>query len=706
MPDSIVQTFTYLSDPTNPSSPLTTCDWECPLSDNPSIPYQDFLFEDSLNITGFQIDVDQWYGAGGGLHQVSLLSDGAYSYAVDSLNGNSSTICDSGIAAQSPSSSAASGAWNQQSVPSNIEGVEAQVLTATVAVGSSASSSPSITFTPSIVANGGYEVYLLTPGCLNMGDCAARTSVDVVISTGTGTTSTTTISQQNQYDESSLVYSGALQAGATFQMRLAAAPSGSGSGGNYQLVAQKINLVAQNTDAAQNQPNVRGRNLFEYVPAGTDGTFNDGAAASSQSNVSSSAIHNATGFDLLSTSFTGTTSSVDALLYADSAIFFAGSFPAQGNISSANIAVYSGSSSKLQVPNGGLNGAVIALLDLDGYLYAAGNFTATSDNTVTNLNGVARWQYGSSGSQWQALTGGNTPEFTNGALGLAAAQSSGDEAVLVSGSTAGFSVYNTKSNSWDATSSSFFVGDLSTIASADADEPAYIAGSVQAALKYGASGIARLVTNSSGDASIVPYDFDFTSSASPATGQNRLSIAISLSRLFPRLLTFDRRAPPATSLTLPTPIDLSDSDQILAGAFYKNGSDYSLILGGQYVSNGVSNIGIYSTDANTLSSLNDSNSIAGTVQALKVVDNSLYIGGTFTTRQAGGSGFAVYDLKNNAWASSPPSLVGESSLCPLLNEGNRGILQPTMAATSLSQAYWLAKTDRSSSPEHSAPLHP
>lgn len=54
-----------------------TCDSHCPLSTDPSIKAQDFMFADGVrNMTGFKMMLKEWQGSGAGLNSVQLLSDG------------------------------------------------------------------------------------------------------------------------------------------------------------------------------------------------------------------------------------------------------------------------------------------------------------------------------------------------------------------------------------------------------------------------------------------------------------------------------------------------------------------------------------------------------------------------------------------------------------------------------------------------------
>lgn len=52
------------------------CDARCPLSHDPSIEYQEFHFVNTVGMNGFQIDISDWYGKGGGFDGIELFQDG------------------------------------------------------------------------------------------------------------------------------------------------------------------------------------------------------------------------------------------------------------------------------------------------------------------------------------------------------------------------------------------------------------------------------------------------------------------------------------------------------------------------------------------------------------------------------------------------------------------------------------------------------
>jgi hypothetical protein len=59
-----------------------TCSNQCPLSNDPSVKYQDFHFVNVIGMSGFRIDISDWYGSGGGLDGIELFQDGRFNGTV------------------------------------------------------------------------------------------------------------------------------------------------------------------------------------------------------------------------------------------------------------------------------------------------------------------------------------------------------------------------------------------------------------------------------------------------------------------------------------------------------------------------------------------------------------------------------------------------------------------------------------------------
>ena len=73
-PDNTLLSLTYTDPATGRNH---TCTSSCPLSTDPALGIQDFIFTDGpREVTGFNMDLKEWIGAGAGLSSVQLLSDG------------------------------------------------------------------------------------------------------------------------------------------------------------------------------------------------------------------------------------------------------------------------------------------------------------------------------------------------------------------------------------------------------------------------------------------------------------------------------------------------------------------------------------------------------------------------------------------------------------------------------------------------------
>ena len=67
-----IMNFTYAD---GNSDRNLTCDATCPLSDDPTVKYQDFHFVNVIGMNSFQVDISDWYGNGGGLDGIELFQD-------------------------------------------------------------------------------------------------------------------------------------------------------------------------------------------------------------------------------------------------------------------------------------------------------------------------------------------------------------------------------------------------------------------------------------------------------------------------------------------------------------------------------------------------------------------------------------------------------------------------------------------------------
>lgn len=60
----------------------TTCTTDCTLSNDTTVGYQDFTVLNSPSATGIRIQIDSWYGQGGGLGGVEIFQSGKFVYPI------------------------------------------------------------------------------------------------------------------------------------------------------------------------------------------------------------------------------------------------------------------------------------------------------------------------------------------------------------------------------------------------------------------------------------------------------------------------------------------------------------------------------------------------------------------------------------------------------------------------------------------------
>jgi hypothetical protein len=638
LPDSTPLTLTYSTDPTNPNSPTATCSDACPLAHDENVPFQDFLFSGPQTLSGFQLVVTEFYGEAAGLHLLQLLSSGAFAYASPDLNQGS---CTSGLGAQGGvSTSTTQGSWTSRSVPLiSVPGAEDTVLAST-------QSGATVSWSPFIAASGQYEVSLFTPGCAttNTVTCGERTTVTVTVQPGG---QSTTINQNSNTDLTTTVFSGLLAAGTDVTVTL------TNSGGGT-AIADRLEITASDPGAPRGTS--AGRGLFEWVLSGGSGEFGDGIAGASSANATG-----ATGLDRLS-QLLGSDANVTTVSAPSGYVFAAGSFnyTASGSSTLQNILAYSGPTSTApSVPGNGLNGNVAASVAYNGYLYVAGAFDAAADGSTTGLGGLARWGYSSSATSWQSIPGSG---FSSGdVLGLTTATINGNTVIVAVGQGGkGIAAYDPSQQQWGQVDN-FVIGSLSTVAPGSSGE-IYAGGIVDAALSYAAPGSATLQDGKNG-AVIAPWNFSMSEASSTTSALSRRSDEAWWKANYVRSLlgNLRARATPPVSIDVPSALDSAGTNQVLAGTFWSNSSadnHQSILVGGRFTTTtGVSNIGSYDPNGGTSLNALPNCDVEGTVKALEVVEDMLWIGGDITVG-TGAQGVVTYDLVQNQLVSSQTKLAG------------------------------------------------
>ena len=684
IPDNTVQTLTYV-DPTDNTN--KTCSATCPLLTDSNILYQDFLFNSVEDITGFQLTLSEWQGDGPGLHLLQLLSSGAFASAVPSQNLQS---CFAPVA----SNTSDTGTWTEKQSVTSIAGTTQTVLVSDVDVGTDPSDGPSFTWMPYVSASGNYTVNLLVPGCTNFQDCPLRTSVKVTVFPGGNLNPwVTTVSQTNEDDKAVLIYSGPIVPTTpnfvpTVTMMLADDPTGSGEDGKFELVADRVQFILNSANVTSSNSTSGSNSTGTIVDRGfgfLEWPLSSSTTVSANSAIPTSAVTNLdqAGFDLFTAlggtdSVSPTSASIAASAqHASGVVFLGGQFTlSNGSASGASNIVAFKNGALTALPSSGLNGAV-ASIAIDGdNVYVGGSFTDTKDASNSALKGIA--VYSVSGNKWSSLGGGVDGGVTS--LDIA------DSQLLVAGTfsqvfpssssstgqdASGLAAWDIASSTW-VNNGAFLIGSMTFVGNGTSSSTQFVAGSVTSSLEFGASGFVTISNGQDGEPSITPLGVQFdasTSSSNTTASKTRRShhrrSPTGWIPNFGSLNPFKRRATTSTLAPLPnTPS--TPAPAVLAGAFWTNSSSSKevIVIGGNfsYTSGGVNaqNVAIYDDDSKTVTALKG-NQPNGTVRALLVSGNVLYLGGEFAVEGLVGSGFAVYDLAAESWDTTGINPLQDSS---------------------------------------------
>jgi hypothetical protein len=676
IPDNAVQELRYVDPATGKNQ---TCTTNCPLSTQSTIPYQDFTFDNPVNLTGIQITLSEWTGSGAGLHLLQLLSSGAFASAVGSQNGLS---CFAPVS----SNTSFTGTWTELDANTNIPATTQSILIASVDVGTSSRDGPSFTWMPYVSASGLYTVNLLVPGCAAFQDCALRTSVQVEVFPGGGQNPTvTTVSQQNQDDVVQQIYSGPIVPSSpnfvmTITMSLADQPTGSGQNGKYRLVADRVQLILTTANTTGSLINGNGtagngKTTFGFLewPFSLSSTVNASAGLPNTTQTSLDVV----GFSLfnglggIARASASSGSAVAAVAHHPSgAIFLGGTF----NLStpSANNIVVFKNGALTALSGGGLNAPVTSLALYGNTLFVGGLFSGTSPNsTQGGLSGIA--SYNISNDKWSPLIAGvNGPvkslDIDNGQLSVAGnfTRINGASGGSLGQESQGLAVWNVSNSAWVNTGG-FLLGSLTFVGNSTApakgqQQSQILAGNIQDSLSYGASGFVLVKNGNGGEPEVDPLKVqlgDDVSTSTTTTNQRRADLPRRASDWISRHVTLPRLFVRQSSTTLAPlpPSPPAPAPAVLAGTFWTNtsNSEQVAIIGGNFTftsGNTVSaGVAIYHPSTGTLTPL-QGQAINGTVRTLLVQGTSLFIGGEFTVPSTGIANFAIYDLVHNTWASS------------------------------------------------------
>ncbi|KAI9372930.1 cortical protein marker for cell polarity-domain-containing protein [Aspergillus egyptiacus] len=370
LPDNGIMNMTYTDPETGDD---VNCDQYCFLSDSNDEEYREFHFVNYVGMTGFQIEVRDWYGTGAGLNKIELFTNDLYTYAINDFN--EPTCAD----VSHSSSATQAGSWTV----TESDGSPSDYLAAQVS--DSDADSTSIVFEPDIKRSGNYSILVSTPGCGQDGTCDSRGIVNVTATVRSDSEAAEPIEKQihqtNRDEKYDTIYSGPVDpSDDSFRPRVTLSPIA--GQGDITIVASRVKFELL-SDSNDTSGELNG--LYDYDPASTNVT----------ANLLDSYVNRA-GAQLNSKA------SIQAMVNHAGVIYAAGNF---SNSDVSHIFSLEADSNVTAMPQGGLNSEVTTMAVLNDTLYVGGNFTGTSSSGGSdNLNYVAA--YSSNSRSWSALGGG------------------------------------------------------------------------------------------------------------------------------------------------------------------------------------------------------------------------------------------------------------------------------------------------------------
>ena len=588
-----------------------TCDSRCPLPQNTE--YQDFHFVNVIGMNAFQIDISAWYGDGAGLNGIQLFEDNMFAYAINSFNEPTCANITLG------SNSTTTGSWSQvPSGSSSADYLSIQLDPSTASVGSS-----EVVFMPDIKQAGNYSVTMYTPGCTDDNTCGNRGIVNITATYVQGVeASPTTVYQTNNYDKYDQIYYGYVDSNSdSFRPSVTLTPA-SGQSGDLTFVASRVQWQVTNTTGGLN-------GLFE---------FNQNMAMVN-SDFSTSAINQA-GIDL------NEDAQIKALSVIGDTMYVGGNF---SDNTVHNIFAFSDGQPN-SLPDGGLNGGVLSLLDNDNILYVGGMFTGTTSPGPQGLSYVA--SYSPSQKAWNTLGAGvNGPVTSVETLSLNITANKPETVIALSGD---FDQINAFGGNQAIQTQGLAVWVLSRdnwLQNLDLNTPS-LRGQVTSTVNVPNNG--QLIAGTLSSDGISMSD---VAALSTSGTQSINSIPVKI----------QAQAASSSSQKRAT------SGQNVTGAaaieFYQSGNLNVTVIGGHFTAQ--------ATDGSTINNLlflNGSNKDAvtglpkgldsdSTFMAMTTHNNILFAGGSVTGSFGGSSvdGLVLYDLQQASFvATQPPALGGDN----------------------------------------------
>ncbi|KAI8879132.1 hypothetical protein K501DRAFT_336282 [Backusella circina FSU 941] len=356
--------LSYIDPATNQ---LTTCTETCYLSNDSNISYQDFTVNNALSTQAIRININSWFGNGGGLGGVEIFhSDIALQPQPSS---NTTSPCSTNQ--QTPSSTVTTtGNWTQVY---SFEAYQNYMIASFPATDIS-TADVSVTYQPYIIAQGLYDVYVNTPGCIGTSTCNQRTQVELVVDLLSGNQSSMILDQQYTDDQRTLIYSGTVAATSDSfhpSITLHISPNATTpSSDTISIVASSIEFVRKVNGTTLSS-------ILDYYPKN-----NTWIPLSEQLPLNSV---------------------VKTIQASADKLFIGGSF-SSANSSYSNLVSFAYNQGLIPLTDSGVNGNISSSVLVGSNLYIAGQFNNTMTGTQPQLNHIG--MYDITSNAWTALNQG------------------------------------------------------------------------------------------------------------------------------------------------------------------------------------------------------------------------------------------------------------------------------------------------------------
>ncbi|GAA5809418.1 hypothetical protein MFLAVUS_002826 [Mucor flavus] len=428
------------------------CSKHCILSNDT---YQDFTVVDPISATGIRININSWFGSGGGLSFVQI-------YQSDiSVNPHLNTNDSQCNPTASSTQTTVTGNWKGV----YIFGYYQTVLVATVPYAELATSNTAIVYEPNIPTQGQYDVYATTPGCVGSSNCFTRTQVEYQLELSPGFPVTSIISDQNTFDDHRiLLYSGYISPVSTnFRPSITLRPAPNAKsptmGQNVQIMADTIEFVRNVTAAPLVKQLPIGSTVYSIDASNGDVLYIGGDFTSPNN----SAFRNIISYDNqlgqlipLNNNSAALNGRVSKLLLSNSILYVGGEFNSSDTLPLNHVAQFD-TLKKMWAPLGnGVDGPVTHLI-------------ISPDNTTLTVSGHFNRRHHSANiskvsignAQWDI----RTQEWTERSS-LMVGQITTDDQSLFAGSIVGARTYRADLVVSSNLNSSRFIFDHSTIVTA------------------------------------------------------------------------------------------------------------------------------------------------------------------------------------------------------------------------------------------------